>query len=135
MSITVQVNPTVERRLREDAEKKGVSLDQYVASFLENHFSMKRGTNLAVSKQEGELLQQINLDISPETWTEYYRLKEKRQQGKISETELEQLQALTEQIEIANAERLGVLIELSKIRGVALRSLMEELGLNNKNDE
>jgi hypothetical protein len=135
MSITVQINPSTERRLREDAEKKGVSLDQYLASFLERHFSSGQPERLSVSKREAELLQKINLDISPETWAEYAQLKEKRLQRTITETELERSQAIAEQIEIANAKRLEVLVELSKIRGISLRALMEELGINQKNND
>jgi len=130
MSITIQINPATERRLRADAEKKGVSLDQYVASFLERHFPSGRLDSLSVSKREAELLQKINLDISPETWADYFRLKEKRLQRSITEAELDHLQNIAEKIELANAKRLEVLLELSKIRGIPLRELMKELGLN-----
>ena len=36
MSIVVQVNPSVEHRLREKAVKKGVGINQFISQFLEN---------------------------------------------------------------------------------------------------
>ena len=80
------------------------------------------------------LLQQINLDFTPEKWTFYLKLKEKRQNGKLTKLQQEQLLALTEEIEIANAKRIAVLAELAQIRNLPIRVLMEQLGLTNNHE-
>jgi hypothetical protein len=82
-----------------------------------------------VSEREATLLQQINLDISPEKWEIYVNLKEKRQKNSLTETEREHFLELIEEIELANARRITVLSELAQIRNVPIRVLMEQLGV------
>ncbi len=129
MSITIQLNPSLEHRLRENAQKKGVGVDQYVMQFLERNFPEERPRPLSVSKREAELLKKVNLDISTKTWNLYLQLKAKRQSKTATESELAELQAITEQVEAANAQRTAILAELAQIRNVSLRTLMEQLGL------
>lgn len=129
MSITIQLNPSLEDRLRENAQKKGVGVDQFVLQFLERNFPEEKPRPLAVSKREAELLQQVNLDIPTQTWSLYLQLKAKRQSKTATPTELSALQAISEQVEVANAKRIAVLAELAQIRNISLRGLMEQLGL------
>ena len=75
------------------------------------------------------LLQQVNLDISLEKWEFYLKLKEKCQKETITEIERNQLINISNDIEMANAKRIEVLAELSQIRNVPIRVLMEQLGL------
>lgn len=129
MSITIQLNPSLEHRLRENAQKKGVGVDQFVMQFLERNFPEEKSGALTVSKREAELLQKVNLNIPTQTWDLYLQLKAKRQSKTATEAELSDLQAITEQVEIANAQRIAVLAELAQIRNVSIRVLMEQLGL------
>ncbi len=129
MSITIQLNPSLEHRLRESAQKKGVGVDQFVMQFLERNFPEEKPRPLAISKREAELLQQVSLNIPTETWNRYLQLKVKRQLKSAIDTELVELQAITEQVEAANAKRIAVLAELAQIRNLSLRALMEQLGL------
>ena len=77
MSISIQINPALESRLRERAGKKGVGLNQFISQFLENSFGNDVSSHAAVSEREAALLQQVNLNISPEKWEIYLNLKEK----------------------------------------------------------
>lgn len=129
MSITIQLNPSLENRLRENAKKKGVGVDQYVMQFLERNFPEEKPRPLSVSKREAELLKKVNLDISAKTWNIYLHLKAKRQSMVATEAELAELNAITEQVEAANTQRIAVLAELAQLRNVSLRTLMEQLGL------
>jgi DNA repair photolyase len=129
MSIVLQINSDLESKLRKKATTKGMELNQYISQFLENTFSNESPANSTVSEKEAMLLQKINLDISPEMWELYLKLKEKRQKNKISSRENTQLVAITNEIEMANARRITVLAELSKIRNIPIRVLMEQLGL------
>lgn len=129
MSLVIQINPTVENRLREKAVKQGVGINQYISQFLENTFGNDTPSQPSVSAREATLLQQVNLDISPEKWTSYLNLKGKRQKNTITDAEHKQLIELTEEIEAANARRITILAELALIRNVPIRVLMEQLGL------
>ena len=128
MSILIQIKPSIEDRLRETAFKKGLKLDQFISQFLENTFSDAPPSRPSVSAREAVLLQQINLDIAPETWHLYEILK-KKFQNKITEKELAQFQDITQQVEAANVKRIEVLAQLAQIRNVPIRILMAQLGL------
>ena len=129
MSIVIQINPSLENRLREKAVKHGVGINQFISQFLENSFGRETPSQPSVTQREATLLQQVNLDIAPENWAIYLNLKEKRQKETITDNELKQLIELTNDIELANARRITVLAELAQIRNVPLRVLMEQLGL------
>ncbi len=130
MSILIQIKPSIEDRLRETAFKKGLKLDQFISQFLENTFSDVPPSRPSVSAREAALLQKINLEIAPETWHLYENLKKKFQKGKITEKELTQFQDITEQVEIANVNRIEVLAELAQLRNVSLREVMAQLGIS-----
>lgn len=129
MSIVLQINNDLEQRLRQKALKQGVEVNQYLSQFLEQVFPFKVSNLPFVSDREAALLQQINLDISPEQWSLYIQLKEKRQKGKISKSQKEQLIELSDAIENANVKRIAVLAKLAQIRRLPIRVLMEQLGL------
>ena len=129
MSIVVQVNPSVEHRLREKAVKKGVGINQFISQFLENTFGYDIAKPASVSEYEAKLLQQVNLDIPSEKWTLYLNLKEKRQKNTLSTSEHHELLNLINDVEAANARRISVLAELAQLRNVPIRVLMEHLGL------
>ena len=130
MSIVIQINTDLEQRLREKALKRGIEVNQYISQFLEHIFPNTTSANQpSVSDREANLLQQINLDISPEQWQSYLKLKEKQQKGKLSKTQQEQFIQLCDAIENANVKRIAVLAELSQIRKTPIRVLMEQLGL------
>ncbi len=129
MSIQIQINPSLETRLREKASNKGMALNQFISQFLENTFPNTPTPQPTVSEREAQLLQQVNLDIPSENWGLYVNLKEKHKKEGLTEQEQEQFLSLIEEIEIANAKRVGVLAELSQMRHVPIRVLMEQLGL------
>lgn len=129
MSILIQINPSLETRLREKASHKGMALNQFISQFLENNFPNTSSTQPTVTDREAVLLQKINLEISSENWELYLNLKEKQQNNTLSPKEKEQLMGLTEEIEMANAKRISVLAELAQLRNVPIRVLMEQLGL------
>ena len=129
MSIVVQVNPSVEHRLREKAVKKGVGINQFISQFLENTFGYDTAKPASVSEQEAKLLQQVNLDIPSEKWALYLNLKQKRQKKTLSTSEHHELLNLINAVESANARRISVLAELAQLRNVSIRVLMEQLGL------
>jgi predicted O-linked N-acetylglucosamine transferase (SPINDLY family) len=130
MSILIEVNTHLEQRLRERALKQGIEVNQYISQFLEQVFPNKAVAQPSISSREATLMQQIDLDIAPEQWKLYLALKTKKQKGKLPKTQQIQFTSLCELIENANAKRIAVLAELSQIRKIPIRVLMEQLGLN-----
>ena len=84
MSLVIQINPSVENRLREKAVKHGIGVNQFISQFLENTFGNDNSSQPSVSAREAILLQQVNLDIAIEKWTLYLNLKERREKKTIS---------------------------------------------------
>jgi hypothetical protein len=74
-------------------------------------------------------MQQIGHGLPAETWERYHELVGRRRAETLTPDEQEVLIALSDEIEEWNAQRLRSLIRLAQLRKVALRDLMDELGL------
>ncbi len=135
MSITIEIDSALENRLRQDAARQGLSIDQVIASFIERQMALRNSYGRTVSKQEAALLKKIDLEIDENTWHRFRALKEKMRDRTLTDQELEEYQAINERIEAANVARLRVLVELAKLRQVPLRQLMTDLGLNPETHE
>ena len=131
MSITIQINPSLEKRLRQKANLEGVALDDLIEQVLENWSeSVPPGESDSKKHKETTLLQQINsTGFSDDFWLKYNALIHKRQSETISDEELAQLIKMSDQLEKANVRRLKYIIELSKIRNIPVRDLMSQLGI------
>jgi hypothetical protein len=85
---------------------------------------LEKGTS-----QEIDLLKEINLGVSADTWSEYHQLIGKRQAETLTEAEQQQLIAISDRLEVANVRRMKALIELANLRGQSLALVMQELGI------
>jgi hypothetical protein len=132
MSLILQINPSLERRLHQTALRKGVELSQFVIQFLEANFPEEKPKSKKISQKEIELLKKIELAIPIEMWERYHILRAKRQNETITSDEIAEYACINQQIETANVARLQTLIELSEIKKVSLDELMNELGLINE---
>jgi DNA-binding MarR family transcriptional regulator len=98
-----------------------------------NEFSGRRVRLTLLEKgtsKESELLKEINLGVSADTWTEYQILIAKRQAETLTEQEQQQLIGISDRLEVANVRRMKALIELSNLRGQSLSTVMQELGIS-----
>ena len=129
MSLVLQINPSLEKRMRQNALQKGVELSQFVVQILELNFPEEKPKTKALSKREAILLQEINSTLTVDTWERYHSLRAKQQAETINPTESAEYAAINQQIEAANVKRLASLIELAKIRNTTLDALMKQLGL------
>lgn len=127
---TIEVKPHVKVQLNEILA--GIStLD---VRELESFFNQV-GTMLArrktphLTEREHQLLLEINKGLSLEHRRNYLNLKEKSLAQKLNELERQELLALSDEIEQAGARRLAYLVELSKLRGVSLKEVMNQLGI------
>ena len=103
-----------------------VELEQFVTRL----FSLKARERAPVlSEREAELLDKIYQVLPAATQQRLNELIEKRQSSTITKNELEELSALTNQIELFDATRLEQLSELAHLRNVPLEQLIRQLGL------
>jgi hypothetical protein len=97
-----------------------------------DEFSGKRFKLTLLEKNESrelELLKQINIGISAESWGEYHALEAKRQASTLTEEEQKRLIKINDSIEATSFHRLTALIELASLRGRSLPEIMTELGV------
>jgi hypothetical protein len=135
MSLVLQINPSLEKRVRQNALQKGVDLGQFIVQFLELNFPEEKPKPQVLSKRESVLLEEIDAFIPIETWESYHFFRGKRNNGTINALESADYDAVNQQIEAATVKRLKLLIELSKIRKISLDELMLQLGLTTTDDE
>jgi hypothetical protein len=96
-------------------------------------FSGKRVRLTLLEKEpsrESDILQEINLGLSPENWGEYHVLIAKRQAENLTAAEQQQLIEISDRLEAANVRRMKALIELANLRGQSVDALMQELGIS-----
>lgn len=83
----------------------------------------------SLSKQEEALLGIINRGFPEQFWRRYKALFAKKDKETLLENEYNELLGMVEQVEEYNVERLQALIDLAKIRGVDLNTIMQDLGI------
>lgn len=123
---TLLRKPSEDDLLDAVADLDGKEFERFVAKVLA--LQARRRTH-TLGEQEADLLQQINLGISPATWLRYNELKAKRRTATLSDTEHTELIAIGDQIESANARRIAALIRLAALRHTSLDALMAQLGI------
>jgi hypothetical protein len=129
MSLTIQLPSSLEQRIRDNAVRQGIPLENLVAQILASGIN-KLDLDEEEKIREAELLQRIRLTVVPESELgEYYRLSVLRQAEQLQEQEYVQLISLTHRVEAIHAERLKYVAELAQLRGVPLRQTMSDLGL------
>lgn len=101
-------------------------LDKFITKLqvLRRHSEVPR-----LPKRESELLRKINQDVPHQLHRRYETLRRKRRQNKLTRSELQELLALTEQMEQFDVERLNLIAELAELRGLPLSELMHQMGL------
>jgi uncharacterized protein (DUF1778 family) len=130
MTITLELNPELEKSIKEAAAKVGSQPVDFVLEAVQERLSKTAGVSSAhLSKRESELLLAINQSFSHVSWQRYLELIDKRDEETITAYKLDELIGMTNGIEEANAERSQYLIELAQLRDVSLEQLMDDLDL------
>lgn len=135
MSLTIDLDPGLEARLRDEAAKQGVDAATYVAAALEGLFQHPQSESTSLSAAEADLLQEINLGISPAAWQRYHDLMKMRNAETLSSEEHQALIDLSNEIEQANARRIERVVELATLRQVPVNQLMRQLGIGPLSDD
>jgi hypothetical protein len=128
-NITLELTPELEQSLREEAAKLGLNPNHYIVNTLKERLHPLKRDVSYLSKAEADLLQKINLGLSPEMWEQYHALIVKRHSETLTSQEQARLIEISDQIEQANADRIQYLIELANLRGTSLEAIMQKLGI------
>ena len=132
MSLVLNLPPEAEKSLHEKAAQNGLAPHDYVLRLVISDVPpldtmVQRPGRL--SRNEGDILAQINQGIPVEIWARYDQLLQKRDMDSLSSDEHAELLVLSDTIEEKNAARIGHIAELARLRGTTLPDLMRELGI------
>ncbi len=120
------MNEEVGALLEEVEQLNTQALEDFVAKVLS--IRAERVASV-LPEQEAQLIQQINIGLSPEHQLQFEALVKKRQDETITSEELQDLMTLTEEAERLNVERMKCMGKLAHLRNVPLRELMHQLGV------
>jgi deferrochelatase/peroxidase EfeB len=126
-TINLTLSPELEQRLRTEALKQGLEPDLYILNTLQERLQPSLPTS---PPTEADLLQQINIGFSAQTWEQYHTLIAKRHAETLSPEEHDQLIQLSNRLENLNVARVQALIQLANLRNQTLENLMQTLGIN-----
>jgi hypothetical protein len=129
MSLTLDLDEDLEAWIRSEAQRSGLDEMSFVKQTLERQRTLANSRPVAMPANEAELLRKINTGLPEHVWNEYRDLVAKRRAETLTESEYSRLITLSDQIEIDNAERVGLLIQLAQIRNVPLDDLMTQMGI------
>jgi hypothetical protein len=122
--ITLQLPSELEQQLIAAATAQGIPPDLYILNTLQERLQSP------TKKTEAQLIQQINIGLSPSDWQQYHTLIAKRQAETLTQTEHQQLIATSDRLEKLNVQRIQALIQLANLRQQPLPELMQTLGIS-----
>ena len=128
MSVSITLPDDLERFLQTQARQMGVPVETLLTStIVERWDGIRRAPGLP--SNETELLLRLQNLFPLEQTQEYQSLCRQSDAGALTEPDRERLLMLIEQRDQQNAERLQIVAELARLRGVPLRQMMLELGI------
>jgi hypothetical protein len=126
VQVTSHIEIDVDDMIKGVAQLEPNELEQVVNELLA---LQARQRAISLSKNETDLLEQINRGLPQTVRLRYDELTAKLQEETITPSEHEELLRLTDQIEQADVERLRPLIALAQLRQVSVDTLMDQLGI------
>jgi DNA gyrase/topoisomerase IV subunit A len=103
-------------------------------TFISNIVSLRaRRSASDKQKREAYLLEKINKSLSIQETLLLQQLHQKHLEENITEQEYAKLSVLIEKMEKLNVSRLKYMTQLAQFRGVSVRELMAQLGINQRN--
>ena len=129
MSITIQLSPELEEKLRQVAAETDLDIDQFVVELLKEQLQPGPSSVLSKKERDRDLLEKINLGISVAIWKRYNYLKSLRVKEQLDTEEPAELIRISAQIEEANVARMKYVVELAQLRQVSLEEVVRSLGL------
>ena len=128
MTLTLNITPELQARLRAAAAQAGMDEAELALATLQNHLPVPPGF-IAASQEESELLQQINAHVSEDIAREYSMLRNLLDDEALTPLQQRRLIEISDELERLNVIRLQSTLRLSKLRGISLDELTDQLGL------
>ena len=128
MTLTLDLNPELERQLRNEANARGLTLEQMVLGDLQARVAQHTRPS-RLNSEESQLMQVITEGLSDVFWTRYRHLIQLRETETLTDLEQTELVAASDQVEHLTARRTEALVELASLRGRSVQVLRDELGL------
>lgn len=128
MSLTISVEPELEAWLREEARRRGETPEELLSREVTLHWTNRQKASWLPS-QEAKLLQFINAGFSESFWNRYRSLIARRCDAILTESEQQELIALSDQVEEKTLQRTESMLALAQLRGVTLEELRRTLGI------
>ena len=126
----VQVTSHIEIDVDEVLEGVARLDNQELEQFVDRVIALRAQRNaVSLPKNEADLLEQINRGVPPDVRRRYDDLNDKLHDETITPAERQELLDLSDQIEIADAERMRRLTALAQLRNVSVDTLMAQLGI------
>jgi hypothetical protein len=126
IQVTSQIKIDLDEVLHGLARLGSKELEQFVDKVIALQ-AQRRAPSLP--KDETDLLQQINRGLPADIRQRYDALNAKLYDETIAPEEHEELLTLIDRIELADAERMRLLIALARLWSVSVDTLMEQLGI------
>jgi hypothetical protein len=128
VTLTLDLNPELERQLRNEAAARGLTLEQLVLKDLEARV-VQHTNPTRLSHEETRLMQVITEGLPEDFWARYRHLIDLREQKILTDLERTELITCSDQVESLTASRTEALGELARLRGLSVYSLRDQLGL------
>jgi len=125
MSLSLELPPELEERLRQQAARAGLNPQAWAVKTLENQLVEASPQKMS----ETDLLLEATRGLPESVWQRYNELIDLRRAEQLTPDAHVELKELTSLVEGAHARRLEFVAELARRRRVALRQMMDELGL------
>lgn len=131
MTLTIELRPELEARLRAEAAKVGSDLHTFIVQALEEHLGRHNRSSMPshLSLQETDLLQKIDQGLPEVIWKEYHDLIGKRRAETLTPEEHVRLITLADSIAEAHTERMVHVAKLARLQDRPLKTLMKQLDI------
>jgi hypothetical protein len=133
MSVTLSLTPELTQKIREEAGRLGLTLEDLLLRDIEMQW-LGKGVTPAQTREK-ELLAKISKGKPEAFWLQLRTLSAKRKSETLTETEHAELLSLTTEMERWGAERIAITSEIAQLWGISLRQAVEQLGLQPVNLE
>ena len=131
MTITIDLPPELERKLRATSAARGVPAEEIVVSALSDR--LRRTPTLPdlalLSSEESAIFHDLKDDFSEEDWQRFNELIDRRKAEVLTDTERDELIAFTDRREAYTVKRLEKLVALARLRGISLDQVIDQFGL------
>jgi hypothetical protein len=125
-TIQVEAELSTDKLLEAVKQLSPSELEQFISQIIALQAQRKAPS---LSTEETALLTKINSGLPEEVHLRYRELIGKRREERLTQAEYEELQHLTDQSEMKQAERLEALVQLARVRNTSLIDLMDTLGI------